>query len=150
MKQVFGLVRGPWGSSTSKIKSPANKRALKQVTNLKRNASSKHTMSRTVKKGLIKQQIITVMRGVSECIFLTYLVPPARAWGVHGGLDLHAVIAGLASSAGPRNCLALMSQWENLGGGMARVSEHDSSLDGLDYVLKGSGLTVSTGSAQSN
>ena len=37
-----------------------------------------------------------------------------------------------------------MSQWERLGGGMARVSEYDSSLDGLDYILKGSGLTEST------
>jgi hypothetical protein len=34
-----------------------------------------------------------------------------------------------------------MSQWEILGGGMARVSEYDSSLDGPDYILKGSGLT---------
>jgi hypothetical protein len=59
-------------------------------------------------------------------------------------LHLHAVIAGLPPSAGARNCLALMSQWERLGGGIARVSEYDSSLDGLDYILKGSGLTEST------
>ena len=56
----------------------------------------------------------------------------------------HAVIAGLPPSAGARNCLALMSQWERLGGGMARVSVYNSSLDGLDYILKGSGLTEST------
>ena len=37
-----------------------------------------------------------------------------------------------------------MSQWERLGGGIARVSVYDSSLDGLDYILKGSGLTEST------
>jgi hypothetical protein len=60
-----------------------------------------------------------------------------------GRLHLHAVIAGLPPSAGPRNCLALMSQWESLGGGMARVSVYNSSLDGLDYILKGSGLTES-------
>jgi hypothetical protein len=61
-----------------------------------------------------------------------------------GRLHLHAVIAGLPSSAGARNCLALMSQWERLSGGIARVSVYDSSLDGLDYILKGSGLTEST------
>lgn len=61
-----------------------------------------------------------------------------------GRPHLHAVIAGLPPSAGARNCLALMSQWERLGGGMARVSVYDSSLDGLDYILKGSGLTEST------
>ena len=55
----------------------------------------------------------------------------------------HAVIAGLPPAAGARNCLALMSQWESLGGGIARVSQYDSSLDGLDYILKGSGLTES-------
>jgi hypothetical protein len=56
----------------------------------------------------------------------------------------HAVIAGLPPSAGERNCLALMSQWERLGGGIARVSVYNSSLDRLDYILKGSGLTEST------
>src|ERR1035438_7303857 len=60
-----------------------------------------------------------------------------------GRWHLHAVIAGLPPSAGPRNCLALMSQWESLGGGIARVSVYISSLDGLDYILKGSGLTES-------
>jgi len=58
-------------------------------------------------------------------------------------LHYHAVIAGLPSSAGPRNCPALMSQWERIGGGHARVSQYDSTLDGLDYILKGSGLTES-------
>jgi len=61
-----------------------------------------------------------------------------------GRLHLHAVIAGLPPSAGPRNSLAIMSQWEALGGGMARVSVYNSTLDGLDYILKGSGLTEST------
>ena len=92
-------------------------------------------------------------------MFFTLLRTQAKHWGVHfkkvlwclgresgestGRWHLHAVIAGLPPSAGPRNCLALMSQWETLGGGMARVSRYDSSLDGLDYILKGSGLTES-------
>ena len=61
-----------------------------------------------------------------------------------GRWHLHAVIAGLPPSAGPRNCHAIMSQWEKLGGGIARVSVYNSSLDGLDYILKGGGLTEST------
>ena len=92
-------------------------------------------------------------------MFVALVRIQARSFGVHfseilwclrrergestARLHLHAVIAGLPSSAGTRNCLALMSQWESLGGGMARVSEYDSSLDGLDYILKGSGLTES-------
>jgi hypothetical protein len=61
-----------------------------------------------------------------------------------GRWHLHAVIAGLPPSVGARNCFAVMSQWERLGGGIARVSVYNSSLDGLDYILKGSGLTEST------
>ena len=57
-----------------------------------------------------------------------------------GRLHLHAVIAGLPPFAGARNCLALMSQWEGLGGGIARVGVYNSSMDGLDYILKGPGL----------
>jgi hypothetical protein len=60
-----------------------------------------------------------------------------------GRWHLHAVIAGLPPSAGPRTCLAMMSQWEGLGGGIARVSVYNSSLDGLDYILKGGELTES-------
>ena len=56
-----------------------------------------------------------------------------------GRLHLHAVIAGLPRSAGARKCLALMSQWESLGGGIARVRVYDSSLDGQDYI---SGLSL--------
>ena len=92
-------------------------------------------------------------------MFVALARTQAKVWQVHfkkvlwclrresgeatGRWHLHAVIAGLPPSAGPRNCLALMSQWEALGGGMARVSRYDSSLDGLDYILKGSGLTES-------
>ena len=104
-------------------------------------------------------------RGEKQCkrfgpqMFVALLRTQANGWNVHfkkvlwclrresgestGRWHLHAVIAGLPPSAGPRNCLALMSQWETLGGGMARVSRYDSSLDGLDYILKGSGLTES-------
>ena len=45
-----------------------------------------------------------------------------------------------------RNCLAICSQWEKVGGGIARVTQYNSSLDGLDYILKGSGLTESVAS----
>ena len=104
-------------------------------------------------------------RGEKQCkrygpqMFVALVRTQAKNWNVHfkkvlwclrresgestGRWHLHAVIAGLPPSAGPRNCLALMSQWETLGGGMARVSRYDSSLDGLDYILKGSGLTES-------
>jgi hypothetical protein len=92
-------------------------------------------------------------------MFAALMRTQARSFGVHfsellwclrhergestGRWHQHAVIAGLPPSAGPRNCLALMSQWESLGGGMARVSQYNASLDGLDYILKGSGLTES-------
>ena len=93
-------------------------------------------------------------------MFVALLRIQARSFGVHFSRLLwclrrergestsrwhfHAVIAGLPPSAAARNCLALMSQWESLGGGIARVSVYNSSLDGLDYILKGSGLTGST------
>ena len=105
-------------------------------------------------------------RGEKHCarfgpqMFVALVRTQAQSFGVHfkkmlwclrrergestGRSHLHAVIAGLPPSAGPRNCLALMSQWERLGGGIARVSVYNSSLDGLDYILKGSGLTEST------
>jgi hypothetical protein len=92
-------------------------------------------------------------------MFVALVRTQARSFGVHfsrilwclrrergestGRLHQHAVIAGLHPYAGARNCLALMSQWESLGGGIARVSVYNSSLDGLDYILKGSGLTES-------
>ena len=63
---------------------------------------------------------------------------------VGGRPHFHAVIAGLPPSAGSRNCFAIKSQWERLGGGMARISEYISTLDGLDYILKGAELTEST------
>jgi hypothetical protein len=57
-------------------------------------------------------------RGVSVCIFLKYFgASGANVARPLPGWHQHAVIAGLPPSAGPRNCLALMSQWESLGGG---------------------------------
>jgi hypothetical protein len=92
-------------------------------------------------------------------MFVALVRIQARSFGVHfkkilwclrrergestGRWHFHAVIAGLPPSAGPRNCLALMSQWETLGGGMARASVYNSSLNGLDYILKGGELTGS-------
>ena len=92
-------------------------------------------------------------------MFVALVRIQARSFGVHfkkilwclrrergestGRWHFHAVIAGLPPSAGPRNCLALMSQWESQGGGIARVSVYNSSLDGLDYILKGAELTES-------
>jgi len=97
---------------------------------------------------------------IRQSMFFALLRTQAKVWKVHfkrllwclrretgegtGRLHLHAIIAGLPPQAvTERNCLAVMSQWESFGGGMARVRAYDSSLDGLDYVLKGSGLTGS-------
>ncbi len=55
-----------------------------------------------------------------------------------GRRHLHALIAGLpAYVITPRTCLATMSKWELLGGGMARIRVYDATLDGADYILKG-------------
>ena len=97
---------------------------------------------------------------IRQSIFFALLRTQAKVWKVHfkrllwclrresgestGRLHYHAIIAGLPPQAvTERNCLAVMSQWESLGGGIARVRAYDSSLDGLDYVLKGSELTES-------
>jgi len=93
-------------------------------------------------------------------MFLALVRIQARSFGLHyrrmiwclrreagegtGRLHYHAVIAGLPPSAGERNCHAICSQWESIGGGIARVSVYNGSLDGIDYILKGSGLTEST------
>ncbi len=49
----------------------------------------------------------------------------------------HILIGGLPHFA-VRNetCFALMAQWESFGGGMARVYPFDSTLVGVEYVLK--------------
>src|SRR5579859_6434322 len=77
----------------------------------------------------------------------------SRVWGVHfkqvlwflrpengestGRFHYHMLIGGFPPSAvTPRNCLAIASQWEGFGGGMARVREYVGAFDGAAYVLK--------------
>jgi hypothetical protein len=51
---------------------------------------------------------------------------------------LHALIAGLPPHAmTTATCFSFMKIWEQLGGGMARVSLYSPLLDGVGYVLKG-------------
>ncbi len=50
----------------------------------------------------------------------------------------HALIAGLpASAVTPATCFSFMKIWESLRGGQARVRVYDSTLTGVEYVLKG-------------
>jgi hypothetical protein len=49
----------------------------------------------------------------------------------------HALIAGFPQHAQTKDtCFAFMKIWEQLGGGMARVTLYSSSLDGVGYILK--------------
>jgi len=101
--------------------------------------------------------------GIRRSMFFALLRTQAGSFGVHfkkliwclrresgestGRLHYHAIIAGLPPCAvTTRNCHAICSQWEKVGGGIARVTQYNSSLDGLDYLLKGSGLTGSAAS----
>src|SRR5258706_13619776 len=53
-----------------------------------------------------------------------------------GRLHFHSVIAGLPPHFVNRmTCMATMAIWEKHGGGMARVSQYSSALDGIDYIL---------------
>lgn len=55
-----------------------------------------------------------------------------------GRLHHHALIAGFPKSAlSTATCFSWMRIWEQLGGGMARVSQYSPRLDGVGYVLKG-------------
>jgi len=55
-----------------------------------------------------------------------------------GRLHHHALIAGFPKSAlSTATCFSFMRIWEQLGGGMARVSLYSPRLDGVGYVLKG-------------
>src|SRR5262245_45524497 len=88
-------------------------------------------------------------------MFVALLRWQAKAFGVHfkslvwclrreqggrtGRWHLHATIAGFPHGPTARNCLALMSQWERLGGGIARASCYVASLEGFDYIMKGLG-----------
>jgi hypothetical protein len=50
----------------------------------------------------------------------------------------HALIAGFPQHAlSKATCFAFMKIWEQLGGGMARVTLYSPLLDGVGYVLKG-------------
>lgn len=54
-----------------------------------------------------------------------------------GRLHYHALIAGLPPSG--RNvptCFATMRLWERFGGGWAKVTVYNPTLDGVDYILK--------------
>jgi len=50
----------------------------------------------------------------------------------------HALIAGFPQHARTKaTCFSFMKIWEQLGGGMARVTLYSPLLDGVGYVLKG-------------
>ena len=55
-----------------------------------------------------------------------------------GRPHFHALIAGLPNTAVQSStCFAFMKLWEQMGGGIARVRVYDSTLAGVEYVLKG-------------
>ena len=55
-----------------------------------------------------------------------------------GRIHHHALIAGFPEhSLSKATCFSFMKIWEQLGGGMARVSLYSPLLDGVGYVLKG-------------
>ena len=55
-----------------------------------------------------------------------------------GRIHHHALIAGFPQHARTTaTCFAFMRIWEQLNGGMARVTVYSSLLDGVGYVLKG-------------
>jgi hypothetical protein len=55
-----------------------------------------------------------------------------------GRIHHHALIAGFPKHALTKDtCFSFMKIWEQLGGGMARVTLYSPRLDGVGYVLKG-------------
>ena len=55
-----------------------------------------------------------------------------------GRIHHHALIAGFPQHAiTTATCFSFMRIWEQLGGGMARVTQYSPLLDGVGYVLKG-------------
>lgn len=55
-----------------------------------------------------------------------------------GRIHHHALIAGFPKHALTKaTCFSFMKIWEQLGGGMARVTLYSPRLDGVGYVLKG-------------
>jgi len=97
-------------------------------------------------------------------IFFALLRTQAANFGVHfkqllwalrresgestGRLHFHALIAGLPPSARcVPTCFSFMRLWENFGGGFAKVTVYNPTLDGVDYILKrGDELAVSLAS----
>jgi hypothetical protein len=62
-----------------------------------------------------------------------------------GRYHFHALIAGLPAHVKHKGtCLAIMKIWERIGGGMARVTEYDPQLDGVDYILKNGEQVISS------
>jgi hypothetical protein len=56
---------------------------------------------------------------------------------IGGRIHFHFLIAGLPPYAVQvATAMSIKAQWEELGGGMARVREFDSSKQGLEYLLK--------------
>jgi hypothetical protein len=56
---------------------------------------------------------------------------------IGGRLHFHFLIVGMPLYAVQvATCMSVKSQWEILGGGMARVREYDSREQGLKYLLK--------------
>ena len=91
--------------------------------------------------------------GIRLSIFFALLRTQARNFGVHfkqlvwalrresgestGRLHFHALIAGLPPSGRTAaTSFSTMRLWERLGGGMARVTVYNPTLDGVDYILK--------------
>ena len=55
-----------------------------------------------------------------------------------GRLHFHLLLTGLpAKRVNPTECYWQQSQWEKLGGGIARIRVYDLGLDGVSYILKG-------------
>jgi hypothetical protein len=92
--------------------------------------------------------------GVRMKMFFALMRKQAENFGVHfkktiwclrteageatGRLHLHALIAGFPEHAvTTATCFSFMRIWEQMGGGMARVTVYSPSLDGVGYVLKG-------------
>jgi len=54
-----------------------------------------------------------------------------------GRLHFHALIGGIPSYAcDERTCMQIKTQWERIGGGIARVRMFDRQLNGPGYILK--------------
>lgn len=70
---------------------------------------------------------------------------------MNGRFHYHALFAGLppymvADCNSDQTCLAVMSLWERIGGGIARCRVYDPGLNGVDYCLKGLKLAELAGS----